>query len=118
MTHARFLKQFALAGVTAAALFIAAPSYAEVTDQDLVEKVAAAQTSADHLEIATYYRGLADASAAKVKLHQRMRTTMSTGKGGATWHGHCASLIQAYKNAEKEAQAMAQEHEALAKSAK
>jgi hypothetical protein len=92
------------------------PVWAEVTDDNLAEKVAAAKTSGDHLEIAAYYRGIADASDKKVRQHERMLASVTSapkGSGGA-WTGHCKALIAAFKSTKKDAELMAQEHEAMA----
>jgi hypothetical protein len=111
---------FAIALLTLGlALGYASNSVAQVTEQNLTEKIAAAKTPADHEAIAAFYRSQAAAAAAKVKSHEAMMASYKTfGKGGVGLADHCKTLIAKYKEAEKDYETMAAEHEALAKAGK
>lgn len=91
-----------------------------VTDQNVAERIATAQTPADHQAIATYYKGLAADAAAKVKAHESMLASYEKvgGKGGVLSADHCKTLIKTYGDAESHYQKLAAEHEALAKAGK
>lgn len=99
------------------AMGIAPPARAEVTDENLADKVVAATTPADHDALAVYFRGIAATNAKKVGEHEAMMTRMiaAGGKPSATWQTHCKGLIAAYATAQKEAEELAAEHERLAK---
>lgn len=111
--------------VAAAALALAitaassSPVLAQVTEQNVAAKIAAAKTPADHEAIAAFYKSEASAAAAKVKTHEAMAASYKTaGKFGPGLADHCQTLIREYTAAEKDYTKMAEEHEALAKSAK
>lgn len=92
---------------------------ADVTEDNLADKVATATTAADHEAIAIYFRGVAAENAKKVTDHEAMmmRMTAKRGKPAAIWEAHCKSLIAAYGAVQKEAEGLAAEHERLAKEA-
>lgn len=89
-----------------------------VTDDNVAERLASAQTAADHEALAAYFRAEAAAAGEKVKLHQAMlasATKKVAGKSWVSWELHCNGLIKMYKDAQKEAEGLAAEHEAMAK---
>jgi hypothetical protein len=113
-----------VAALTWAALTLAqAPAVSAadaVTDENVAERVASAQTAADHEALAAYFRAQAAAAGEKVKLHQNMLSSSAkkvAGKSWVSWEMHCQSLIRSYKNAQKEAEQLAADHERLAKEA-
>jgi len=90
----------------------------DITDSNVAERLASAQSAADHEALATYFRGQAAAAGEKAKVHESMLTgTNNMGNGSASWEMHCRSLIKTYKDAQKEADALAAEHASLAKAA-
>jgi hypothetical protein len=114
---ARFLAIAAL-GLTLTCTF-ASDTHAQVTAQNVAEKIAAAKTPADQEAIAAYYRSEAAAAAEKVKSHEAMMASYKTfGKGGPGLADHCKTLIAQYRAAEQDYTKMAAEHEALAKAGK
>lgn len=113
-THAKRLA----AGLLALAFSLVAPGsgFAQITEQNVAEKIAAAKTPADHQAIAAFYRSEAAEAAAKVKTHEAMMSSYRTaGKPGEGLAAHCRTLIAQYTAAEKDYTHMAEEHEALAK---
>lgn len=91
-----------------------------VTDGNVAERIAGAQTAADHEALAAYFRAQAAAAGEKVKLHQAMLASVTAkwaGKNSASWERHCRSLIRMYTDAQKEAEGLAAEHDAMAKAA-
>jgi len=97
----------------------ASPVLAQVTEQNVAAKIAAATTPADHEAIAAFYRSEAAAAAAKVKTHEAMAASYKTaGKFGPGLADHCQTLIREYTAAEKDYTKLAEQHEALAKAGK
>jgi hypothetical protein len=91
-----------------------------ITDDNVAERVASAQTAADHEALAAYFDSQAAAAAAKIKLHEKMLTSANqkiSGKSAASWEMHCKSMIRSYKEAQKEAEALAEAQRGMAKEA-
>lgn len=116
------VRQMALTLLTVIGLLatgIAVPARADVTEENLADKVAEATTAADHEALAVYFRGVAAENGKKVSDHEAMmkRAIAAGGKPSAKWQTHCKGFIAAYGAAQKEAEGMAAEHERLAKEA-
>ena len=93
----------------------------DVTEQNVAEKVATAKTPQDHEAIAAYFKAQAAAAGEKVKEHEAMLaswTKTTAGKGLTVMKQHCEGVIASFKKIEKDDDAMAKEHEKMAKSAK
>ena len=90
-----------------------------ITDDNVAERVASAQTAADHEALAAYFDAQSAAAATKVKMHEKMMTgSAMVGKGAATWDMHCKSLLRSYKQAQADAKALADVQRSLAAQAK
>jgi hypothetical protein len=105
------------------ALTVAGPlagvARAQVTAENVAERIAAAKTAADHEALAAYFRQQAAAQADKVKLHEDMlaRYKKVGGKPYETMITHCQTLLGNYRQAQKEYEALAEEHAKMAKEA-
>lgn len=122
MKHKYDVRHMALSLLTVIGLSVmglALPARADVTEDNLADKVAAATTKADHDALAVYFRGVAAENGKKVGDHEAMMKTAiaAGGKPSAKWQTHCKSLIAAYGAAQKEAEGLAAEHERLAEEA-
>ena len=89
---------------------------AEITADDVVEKVQSAKTAADHEALAAYFRAQAAAATENAKKHEAM--TMPSGGSREVWGNHCKSLVRAFKEQAKDYSALAAEQDALAKAVK
>lgn len=121
-TRSHSLSRLAAAGAFALGLAWAGASYADtITEDNVAQHIAAAKTPQDHQDIANFYTAQAAAAAAKVKLHQQMDSAYKSGQSGKTeakFHEHCKDLIASYTREQKDNEALAKEHEAMAKAAK
>lgn len=111
-----------LAAVAFAALSsIAAVAIADdVTDQNVAERIAAAKTPQEHEAIATFFKGQAAAAGEKVKEHQGMLASWKKATSGRSLNvmrQHCEDAITSYKKLQKDYEALADEHEKMAKKA-
>lgn len=97
-----------------------APAADAVTDDNVAERVASAQTAADHEALAAYFRGEAAKAGEKAKVHEDMLNSLRKvgGRTWPSWKTHCENLIKRFKEAQKDAQELAAEHERMAKEAK
>lgn len=122
-TMSSFPTRLALAGAFALSLAFAGTTYAQdaVTEANLADRIVAAKTPADHQAIANFYTAQAAAAGEKVKMHQAMDAAYGkTGQKGRTEaqvHQHCKDLISSYTKEQKDYQALAKEHEAMAATA-
>ena len=116
--HAVF--RWALLGATALALatgaFAAAGADA-ISHEELMHKIQAAKTRADHEEISAIYGKQASADLAAAENHRRMekfyRGIDATSAGRSNFSQmaiHCKSLAEGYSRAAKEHSALAQLH--------
>lgn len=97
-----------------------ASAHDPITDDNVVERVASAQTAADHEALAAYFDAQAAAAAAKVKMHEKMLASPNlgiAGKTAASWEMHCKNMLRNYKEAQKEAEALAATQRSMAKEA-
>jgi hypothetical protein len=88
-----------------------------ITEENVVQRLAAAKTADDQEALAAFYRSQATAAAAEVKRHEAMLKSYETVGGRSTveMRKHCTRLIQSYKQQQKDNEDLAQEHQALAK---
>ncbi len=101
---------------TGAAVAVAA----DVTDQNVAERIASAKTAEDHHALAAYFKGQAAAAAGKVKEHEAMLASwQKTTAGGSleVMRQHCKSAIAAQKKLQKDYEALAEAQEQAAKKA-
>lgn len=92
----------------------------EVTDQNVAERIATMKTPQDHEAIAAFFKGKASAEAAAVKEHEAMLASWkksTAGRSLITMTNHCESAIAAHKKLQKDYEALAAEHEEMAKEA-
>lgn len=97
-----------------------ASAHDAITDDNVVERVASAQTAADHEALAAYFDAQAAAAGAKVEMHEKMLASpnqKALGKITASWETHCKNMIRSYKEAQKEAGALAEAQREMAKNA-
>jgi hypothetical protein len=93
-----------------------------VTDANVAELTAKAETAADHEAIAAYYREEAKQALEQVKFHENMarRGTGPSAPGKQAFNAmkpHCDKLIRSYQQAAESYEALAKLHEQLAKEA-
>jgi len=93
-----------------------------VTDANVAELTAKAETAADHEAIAAYYRAEAKEALEQVKFHEAMakRGTGPSAPGKQAFNAmkpHCENLIRAYQAAAENYEALAKLHDQLAKEA-
>lgn len=90
-----------------------------ITADTVAPRVAAAKTAQDHEELAAYFRSQAAAMAEDAKRHEAMQKSYDWGWGVTkeVMRNHCESLIASNHKAEQAFEALAQEHEKLAKEA-
>ncbi len=116
--HARWTTTFGALSVfvllTASPVWRAwAQAAGPVTDENVVERIAQAKTPAEHEAIAAYYKAQAAVAASKVKEHEAMVKAYSS----KTMNRHCESLLQTYRAQQKDLEALAKDHEDMAKAA-
>ena len=120
ITRSSSLSRLAMAGAFALSLALAGTSYAQdaITEANLADHIATAKTAADHQAIANFYTAQAAAAGEKVKMHQAMDSAYGKsgqkGRTEAQVHQHCKDLISSYTKEQKDYQALAKEHEAMA----
>ncbi len=101
-------------GAALAVGWAAAPACAQtITDDNVVEAIAAAKTPADHQALAAYFTSKAEAAMAKVDMHRRMAAAFG-GKMRENLKMHCDALIGSYKQQAKDYTALAKEQQQLA----
>ena len=90
-----------------------------VTGDNVAQRVATAKTAEDHEALAAYYRAQAADKAGQVKRHEAMLKSYENvaGTSKEVMRNHCQMLLQSYRRQQEEYEALAQEHERLAKSA-
>ena len=88
-----------------------------ITADTVAQRVAAAKTAQDHEELAAYYRSQAAAMAEDAKRHEAMLKSYEWiwGVTKEDMRKHCQTLIASDRNAQQAFEALAQEHEKLAK---
>ena len=103
--------------VTSTARIAVAADSAGITEDNVIEKVGAASTKADHEALASYFRAEAKEKAAEVAKHEAMIKSWSKDGGKPKEHmkSHCQALLSAYGQEEKALEALAKEQEKLAK---
>ena len=91
---------------------------ADVTSDNVNERIASAKTAADHEAIAAYFRGEAAEQAERVKLHEGMLANYEKagGKSYANIISHCKAMLAESRKLEKDYSAMADLHAKMAKS--
>ncbi len=118
-----------LGGLTLASLMALAPPTFPVSaagDDDVLTKVQAAKTAADHEAIAKIYDAKAAEATVEAADHRRMGAAYkglagsASGKSYATsaMPQHCDTIAKAYDSEAENFKAMAQAHRDLAKAAK
>ena len=113
-----------LAATLLAAALMLPTTQARAADCDgLDAKIGAAKTAADHEAIATCYEGMAKDARAKAAEHEKMAKAYGMAGVGnqATkthFHQHCETLIRNYQAEAKEYDALAKQHQDMAKHAK
>ena len=92
---------------------------------DIVQKVQAAKTAADHEAIASYYDAQAAAAKKKAEEHRKMAdtykaggTSIGKGSGPVALPQHCQALAKTFDGEAAEYTAMAQAHRDIAKNVK
>jgi hypothetical protein len=89
---------------------------------DIMDKITAAKTPADHEEIAKWYDDQAKEAEDKAAEHKKMGQMYKKGGGpfaGKThFYEHCEALVRNYTGEAKEYRALAAAHRAMAKNAK
>jgi len=108
-----------------AALVVASPApnaavatdSAGITEENFMEKVGAASTKADHEALAAYFRAEAKAKAESVARHEAMFKSWRNVQGKPKGHmrAHCETLLNTYAAQQKALEALAEDHEKLAK---
>jgi hypothetical protein len=118
---ARARRGWCAAALIAAALAVAMPARpllaAAITEDNVAEHIAAAKTPADHQALAAYFHAQAKAEGDRVARHEKMLASYKAG-GGKPYENmmaHCKDIIAAAKKAQGDYEAMAKEHEQLAK---
>jgi hypothetical protein len=88
-----------------------------VTADTVAQRVATAKSAQNHEELAAYFRSQAAAMAADVKRHEAMLKSYDWvwGVGKELMRNHCQTLIASDHKAQQAFEALAQEHEKLAK---
>jgi hypothetical protein len=112
-----FLTALAFAALSSVAAMAIAD---EVTESNVADRIAAAKTAQDHDAVAKFFRSEATAAGEKVKLHEAMLgswTKSVAGKSLEQMRRHCQDIIAASKKVQKDYEALANEHEKLAKHA-
>jgi len=107
-----------LMGVSAVALLIGVAPHAvsalQVTDDNVVQQVQAAKTSADHQALADYFNAKASAATANAAKHESM-TGVSQHGSSDVWRQHCGSLVKTFRTQAADYHALAKQQEKLAK---
>lgn len=110
---------FGLLMGVAAAGFAAPP---DAPSGELLEKIEAAKTPADHEALATYYMTEAANAHAMAERHQKMATAyqgnIAGGRGAQGMKSHCNKLVKDYQGIAAEYEAMATAHRQMAQHAK
>ncbi|MFI5396015.1 MAG: hypothetical protein ACHQ9S_10820 [Candidatus Binatia bacterium] len=88
-----------------------------ITADTVAQRVAAAKTARDHEELAAYFRSQAAAMGEDAKRHEAMLKSYDWvwGVTKEVMRNHCQSLIASDRKAQQALEALAQEHEKLAK---
>ena len=120
-THTNWTRGFLAAVAFAALSSIAVVAIAdEVTEQNVAERIAAAKTPQEHEAIATFFKGQAAAAGEKAKEHEAMLGSWKKSTSGRSLNvmrQHCEDAIASYKKLQKDYEALADEHEKMAKKA-
>lgn len=91
----------------------------DITDENVAEKIEAANSPSEHEALASYFDAKAVAATAEVRRHERMRIAYSRGMGKPhAMRAHCQALIRSNRNAIDEFTNLAELHRELAKQAK
>jgi len=120
----RRMRRFAMVALLAAGMAAASSGIwaANAQAADIMDKIAAAKTAADHEDIAKWYDEQAKDAQAKVDEHKKMGEAYKTGGGALAskthFHEHCEALVKSYTAQVKDYQALAAAHREMAKTAK
>jgi hypothetical protein len=98
-------------------LAVASPMVAQITEDNVAEKVQKASTAADHTALADYFRAQAKKAKDNARKHRAM---LDVGGGGGkssrqVWDAHCKRLIQSFESEAAAYEDLAKEQDVLAK---
>lgn len=109
-------------GITTALALAGCVSGPPSPSPEIVQRIEAASTRADHASLATYYVEEAAkaraSSATHLKMAKSYRFQATSGRGGTSMPAHCNALVQSYEGIAKEYEAMATSHREMAALAK
>ena len=94
---------------------------AAITEQNVAEHLASAHSAQDHQAIAAFFRSEAAAAGDHLKMHEAMLASWEKSVAGRSlqvMREHCHAIMRSLTQMQKDYEAMAQEHEKLAKMAK
>jgi hypothetical protein len=103
-----------VAALSAALMVLLAASFVAAADVDLEAKIAAAQTAADHEAIAAVYSEQAADALKQAERHERMGNRYERGGKAHGMSVHCKRLVEEYRGAAKELEALAAGHRQMA----
>lgn len=110
---------FAILGVIASGGGSALADQMKVEDAYIAQRIAEAKTAQDHEAIAAYYRLQASKAGAEIKLHEKMKDSYRFNSQHAPYmkshKRYCDSMIRAYTQIKEDDEALAEEHEQMAK---
>jgi hypothetical protein len=90
-----------------------------VTEDNIGDRITAAKSANDHQAIATFFRAKAAASGEEAKRHEKMSAEYAalSSYNSMIMRDHCKPLIESNRKAQESYEALASDHEKLAKEA-
>ena len=87
---------------------------------EIVQRIQAASTPADHESLAQYYMAEAASAKASAELHRKMAKSYQATfqKGTMNMYGHCNSVVQMQESIAAEYTGMAAEHQKMSQQVK